>query len=389
VSALVVEDWPVSRLADERHAWSRLANTAIEPNPYFAPRILEAQAQHLRGGDAIRCRVVHDGTSLLGLWPWRPRGGWYGFRRVAAIWSSPFAMSGAPLLARSRAAEAARTLLADQAQRTGKGLGTGSGTGLGLLLCRNLQMDGPAATCLLREARALGFEVEEAASYRRAVLEVTQPWPAYAATRLDGKRRRKMRRIRSRLEDMGRLTHEVATGGPSLEGCLAAFLDLEKRGWKGQRGTAMACTPRTDALARAFFTPDGLGPGLRGDMLRLDGRPVAVSLAFVSGGTGFFVKTTFDEDLRRAAPGLVLEEEIMRSCLDGGTLTRLDSASFSGCVLEDLWDGRSTIADILFVSPAAGETRARASEPDMERRRREMVARLKSAHAWCRARWAA
>jgi CelD/BcsL family acetyltransferase involved in cellulose biosynthesis len=365
---LIVEDWPMARLAAERHAWSRLSNTAIEPNPYLAPRILEAQARHLPGGDTIRCRVVHDGRRLLGLWPWCPHGAWHGFVRVAAIWSSPFAMSGAPLLARDGACEAVDALLVDQATRRD----------LAFLMCRNLPLDGAAGNLVLERARALGFGMEEAGSYRRAVLDLREDWTTHAATRIDGKRRREMRRMRARLDNMGRLTYEAATGGPALEAAVTAFLDLEARGWKGRRGSAMASRPNIAAMARAFFTPDGLGPGLRADIMRLDGRAIAVSLAFVTGGTGFFVKTTFDEDLRRAAPGLVLEEEILRDCLDRGGLVRLDSASFEGCVVEDLWDGRSTIADILLVAPTARQARPRASEPDMERRRRQFVARLKA-----------
>lgn len=132
---------------------------------------------------------------------------------------------------------------------------------------------------------------------------------------------------------------------------MADFLALERKGWKGQAGTAMACRLDTAALARALFTERPGPVGVRADALTLDGRPIAISLALVGGGRATLLKTAYDEDLRSHAPGLLLEAEIVRACHETGFADTLDSATLDGSALESLYRERTRIAEIIALPP--------------------------------------
>ncbi len=92
---------------------------------------------------------------------------------------------------------------------------------------------------------------------------------------LDPKRAKKWRRKARKLS--GKLE---ATPGP--EG-IAAFFDVERRGWKGERRSALADDPARLAFARAALEAFAREGRLDAMTLRLDGAPIAAGLALIGG----------------------------------------------------------------------------------------------------------
>ena len=113
-------------------------------------------------------------------------------------------------------------------------------------------------------------------------------------------------------------------------------------------------------------------------MLSLDGRPVAISLALVSAGTAFLLKTAHDERLRAFSPGVLLEDAILRAFLDEGFADRLDSASLPGSLLDELYADRERIADLVVATDGAVTAAALAAMAEKERRRQAALDRLKA-----------
>ena len=124
--------------------------------------------------------------------------------------------------------------------------------------------------------------------------------------------RANLRRRRRQLEKMGALTVERFTGLEGLAERLDEGFALERSGWKGRRGTAIAQDTRT----RAFYTEVAKGAALNGYLslffLRLDGRPIAFHFGLVYDGVYSVPKLAYDEELRGASPGLVLLEEAIK-----------------------------------------------------------------------------
>lgn len=341
VAAPRVEELGPAALAAEASAWDDLAGMAAVPAPFFTRRVVEAHQASGLAGD-IRILVARRGARWLAALPFRS--GWpFGLgRSVNVAWRSPFTPSADPLVAGDDP-EAAIALLLD-----------GFAARPGLWLLPRLTLDDRLGAAIRQESARRGWCDAVLDPFDRAVLDARPDWPAYLAA-LEPRRRKEMARRRRRLAALGDVTHEAAGDGPDLDAAIAAFLALEAQGWKGLRGSAMASRPRTARLARELFGKAGSGIVPRADLLRLDGRAVAVSLALVCGGTCFMLKAAYDETLTRASPGKVLEDEIVRALHATGFARGLNSVAEAGSHLEAIYPDRVRIGDLVVASdPAIG-----------------------------------
>jgi hypothetical protein len=114
------------------------------------------------------------------------------------------------------------------------------------------------------------------------------------------------------------------------------------------------------------------------DLLLAGERVVAVSLSFVANGTAHLWKIAHDEALRRDAPGLVLEEAIIRACHETGFADRLDSLAQPGSVLDELYPDREAIGDLVIgLDPALDPARLQRWA-EAEQSRRDTLRRFKT-----------
>lgn len=352
-------------LAAEGDGWDDLLGRAERPHPYFGRQAIEA---HRAGGLApedLRVLALREGGRLAAVLPFRTA------REIGALGApvarpflSPFVTATPPLVADGAVLDALVTGLA---------LASG-GHGWRWPL---LPQDGPGRG-LVAAMRRAGWEVGIAASFERPVLLRRASHEAFLAHHPHKGRLKDLRRRERRLSELGVVACETATEGEALCSAVEAFLALERSGWKGAAGTALACRQETAAFARALFS-GGPGPVRpRADVLLLDGRAIAVSLALVSGGTATLLKTAYDEAHRAHAPGLLLEAEIVRRLHASGFAEKLDSASLPGSPLENLYPDRETVAEILALPPGCGgpslDTRLRLAR--FEARARTRAKRL-------------
>jgi CelD/BcsL family acetyltransferase involved in cellulose biosynthesis len=155
------------------------------------------------------------------------------------------------------------------------------------------------------------------------------PWmelPASLEELLAGRSRNlrsQVGRRRRKLEGEGDLRLRVVRGGATLEADLDAFFALEAAGWKGEEGTAIAADPALVDLYRRFAEAAAAGGWLRLYLLELNQSLVAADYGCVFDGCGYLIKTAFDEDLGRFAPGLVLRAAVLESSIEEG-LARYD-----------------------------------------------------------------
>lgn len=324
-------------------AWDALFSAATAPHPHFSRHVLDAHRAAGLLPDSVRFVTVRDGGRLVALLPYRLTRDLIGLGGpVAGPFRSPFVTATAPLVAAGpNQAIHVRGLVAGLAAASGGRawrwplLPTGEG----------------AVPDMLAALRAGGWAVGTVAAFERPVMDRRMDHEAFLDGHPNRSRFKDLRRRARRLAEAGAVAQVGVTGGPDLDRLVTAFLDLERAGWKGQAGTAMACAPGTAALARALFSA-GPGPvGVRADALTLDGRPVAISLALVGAGTATLLKTAYDEDLRSHAPGLLLEAEIVRLCHATAFADRLDAATLEGSALETLYRDRTTVAEVVAVPP--------------------------------------
>lgn len=324
-------------------AWDALVAASTAPHPHFARHVIDAHRAAGLLSAALRYVTVRQGDRLVALLPYAPTRDLCGLgSRILRPFLSPYVTATAPLIADGpdRTAHARALVAGLEAASGGRAwrwplLPTGEG----------------AVPDMLAEMRRRGWAIGTVAAFDRPVMDRRADQAAFLADHPNRARFKDLRRRARRLAETGAVAHVSAADGPDLARLVAAFLDLERIGWKGKAGTAMACRPESAALARALFTATPGPVGVRADALTLDGRPIAVSLALVTGGTATLLKTAYDEGLRSHAPGLLLEAEIVRACHETGFAERLDSATLDGSALESLYRDRTPIAEIIAVPP--------------------------------------
>jgi CelD/BcsL family acetyltransferase involved in cellulose biosynthesis len=130
--------------------------------------------------------------------------------------------------------------------------------------------------------------------------------------------RANLRRRRRQIERLGRLTFERVTTESKLLERLDEGFELERRGWKGRAGTAIA----QDGATRAFYTELAAESARNGRLclsfLRIDGRPIAFHFGLIDDGVYYVPKLAYDEALKGCSPGLVLLEEAIKHGIADG-----------------------------------------------------------------------
>jgi CelD/BcsL family acetyltransferase involved in cellulose biosynthesis len=342
-----------AELAADPDAWDGLMGRALTTHPHYSRHVMAAH--HAAGlADANLAFVAVRGPGGLdALLP-------FGLKRdvsglgseVARPFLSPFITQTSPLIPDDPDLPEILDLLVTGLRSASEGR-----VWRWPLLPTSTKLGG----ALLAAMDRAGWQYGVADRFERPILERRTSHAAFLAGHPHRSRMKDLRRRHRRLSKRGTVSLDVATHGQSLRDAVAGFLALELAGWKGRAGTALACRPQHEAFARALFA-DAHGPvGLRADTLRLDGRPLSISLALLAGGTATLLKTTYDETERSSAPGLLLEAQIIATLHETEFARRLDSATLAGSVLEDVFPDRETICEI--VAAPSGASRLLPVDP--------------------------
>lgn len=282
-SAPLVEEWDA--LADRAGApfWLRPA--------WFAPW----WAAFGRGD--VETVEVRRAGALVGIAPFARRAG---ALDSLANWHTPTF----ELLAADD--EARRELAAEAVRRSGRRLGL-----------RFVPTHGRGLPEVRAAAGEAGRRLIVRTVERSPYVPLNGSWDAYEAT-LEAKLRSECRRRLRKLEAEGEVAFEVRDGGERLDTLVDEVFAVEAAAWKAARGTAIVSDP---AVAR-FYRSIARSAAARGELalafLRLDGRPLAVDFALVSGGSYALLKTGYDPELRRLAPGMLLRRETIRHAFERG-----------------------------------------------------------------------
>ncbi|TMQ16299.1 MAG: GNAT family N-acetyltransferase [Candidatus Rokuibacteriota bacterium] len=176
--------------------------------------------------------------------------------------------------------------------------------------------EGGRAWTLAAAAAARGYPVAST-SVDSPYVPLRPSWPEQSAT-LPAKFRANCRRRRRKLEATGAVTFDPCPGGDELDAYLEAGFELEARGWKGSRGTAMAQSQSTRGFYTELARAAWRGKYLRLYFLRVDGRPVAFQYGLCWNGRYLLLKPAYDESLAECSPGQLLVEDVLKDCISHG-----------------------------------------------------------------------
>jgi CelD/BcsL family acetyltransferase involved in cellulose biosynthesis len=148
--------------------------------------------------------------------------------------------------------------------------------------------------------------------------------PQKAMHEFNSKSRSYLRRKRRKLEKLGKLRFTVITEANTSE--LERFYQLERSGWKGRKGTAIAC----DATTRQFYDEVARWAAGSGYLslyaLECGDRAIAMQLCMTYGGRCFAIKSAYDEAFGDYSPGHLITYEALSHAVASG-LTEYDFLS--------------------------------------------------------------
>lgn len=316
-------------------AWDELAAASAEPNIFSESWFLRPALEQFDAMDRVRLFTLWDSDQLCGLIPLAtlPRYGRWPMPHIQN-WLHHNAFLGAPLVRAGYADRFWRELLSGLDADPGQGLFFHiNGLTIGSEVAGALE-----SLCASQRRRcALVHQTD------RALLEHGLSPTAYYEQAVRSKKRKELRRQKNRLAEEGALTFTRDDSATGISEWIEEFLALEKRGWKGRNGSALASLAETRALFAEVLTGAAtMGKVERLD-LRLDGRPLAMLVNFYAPPGSFSFKTAFDEEYARYSPGVLLQIENL-TMLDRTDVQWCDSCAAQGHpMIDSIWTGRRSI----------------------------------------------
>lgn len=280
-------------LVDE---WERLADVLKAP-PFVRPGFLRLWHRWFGDGDLV-VASVRRGGQLVSVLPLMRSG--HGVLKYPANWHTP----AAGILAADHEARAALVDLV-------------AGSGGRRVAIALLDPDDQGVVEFVQGMSDHRYRVIQRPLGRSPYLEMSVGWDEFQA-RMNAKARRDIRRRRRRLEEAGTVSVEHVSSHEELDDRLREAFLVEGSGWKSERGTAI----RADAATVGFYTDLAHWAASRGwlrlTFLRLDGRPLAVSFALWADAVHYGLKTGYDVEAAKHAPGVLVVHEEVRAAFASG-----------------------------------------------------------------------
>lgn len=306
-------------------AWRKLGRQALVDNLFFEPDFLLSAAGTIERG--IGLLLVCDrppeeaDARVLALWPCRMTRRWG--VPIAALMGSThgFSIFGAPLVDRGDPKRALSALF--DAPRL-----------LALprrMMLPYLPLDGPLAALFASVVAERGGRRADFWMHARGALDLSglsaSDRAGYLAASLSVSKARQLNRLYRRLEASGPVIFQSVRDPDRLDAALDDFLALEAAGWKGRAGTSAANRPNEVSFLHRLVRAYGARGEARIDRLHRNDRTLAVSMAFETGGTLWYLKIAHDEDEARNSPGAQLSLRVTRAILDDTRIATADSCA--------------------------------------------------------------
>jgi len=323
---------------DNLARWRDLSRHASTPNPFFEDWYLLPSLEAFDFEGQVKILTVQLAERWIGLLPVTASRRYYGKPLGhLSTWAHPNSFLGAPLVESGYEHAFWRALLewADS-------------TGSRELFLHLLAM--PLGSKLYEALHDVVAEGQRCSGVvwreTRAMLASPVPAEAYLTASLTGKKRKELRRQALRLAEVGELSFERRQDGKALEKWVEEFLVLEAAGWKGEEGSALACSEQTTNLFRQAMAGAAQGGKLERLSLRLDGQPIAMLINFLTPPGSFSYKTAFDENYARFSPGVLLQMENL-TLLEHPGIEWCDScASADHPMINHIWRERCDIGHL-------------------------------------------
>jgi CelD/BcsL family acetyltransferase involved in cellulose biosynthesis len=323
-------------------AWEDLGAHAMEPNPFYEPFMLLPAVDEFGMDSVLQFVFIYTARGerpvLLGFLPMERASQYKGLPLAhLRLWKHRHCYLCTPLIRRGQARRCLSGYL-DWLATHDSGV---------VVEWRNINGDGAfltAFTEVLEDTQRTYVPYE----FSRALLRPRQDSASLLKETHSRRARHELRRLERRLAENGRLEYRELQNRDDAAQWIDAFLELESRGWKGKRGSALACR----ATDRRFFVQWTTEAARRGRLMMLalavGGRTVAMKCNVLAGAGAYAFKITYDEDYARYSPGVLLEMQNIRRFHARGDLSWMDSCADPGnWMMNRIWPDRRGMATMV------------------------------------------
>lgn len=327
-------------LADvSQAAWTRLAGRAVEPNVFYNSAWALPVARHVEARRDPMALVAWDGAQherLTALLPVMPASRVYKLPIPVLVAWEGYAPLTTPLVDAENATAAAGGLI-DAA----------AASGAHALLLPHCVRDGAAVRALCQAAESRGLTPHILEEHQRAMLRAVGDADAMLRESLGAKRHKELRRQHNRLSDTGDVVFRLAATPQAVETALEKFLTLEKNGWKGARGTALASSAGDATFVRDAVPALAARQQCQIATLTRNGELLASGIVLRAGHRAFYFKVAYDEAESKNSPGVQLTLAITRHLCADPTITEVDStADADHPMIDHIWRDRLAVCDL-------------------------------------------
>jgi CelD/BcsL family acetyltransferase involved in cellulose biosynthesis len=325
--------------------WADLAARALEPNAFYEPGFALPAARHFPPNARPRFVVVRQGGRMTGFFPVDDSGASMG-DGLLRLWVHKLSALATPLVDRDEPAGAIAAFL-DWAEAQ---------TGAAGVVFSRLPAAGRFRAALTELAEERARRIEPLDSFERAALLPGGDADAKFALAAGSRRKLgELRRLRRRLEEMGRVAFQISASPEEVRRTTEEFLALEASGWKAGRG-ALLSEPSLATFLRSATRLLASEGRCRIHALRLDGRPIAMGIVIESQNRSYFWKIAYDERFRSQAPGVQLAHALGVTQLVRPEVELTDSCAIPDHPMIDrVWPDRIAICDLAVQLRAGGE----------------------------------
>jgi len=318
--------------------WDRLSDNALIANIAQSRAWLEPALSETALSENISLTTVMNGdlTAIAALEELRIPGP---FRfRILTSWDNGFFFNGTPLLDQADPKTAMLGLLENAAiEHNAKAV-----------IFRKTTHNKELVSVLenLSNGPIAGYHILN--EHQRAALHCTINGKNWFNQNFSAKRRKSYRRLRNRLAETGNLISQTWNSSEAIGPWVDEFLQLEKAGWKGKAGTAIACSNRASAHLHASLDQLAKTARLHFWKITLDDRPVAMLFGFGDKYKAWLGKMAYDETLAQFSPGVLVILDASFDLLDNHAGVLVDSsADPNHPMIDNIWRDRIKIADYM------------------------------------------
>ncbi len=127
-----------------------------------------------------------------------------------------------------------------------------------------------------------------------------------------GKFRNYLKRIEKKITFSGNIDfHEIEDLG-GINDAYRALLEIEIKSWKHEHGTAISSISRQEKFYEELCVSANENGWLHMLFLYMDDKPIAYNMGLLKDSKYYYIRTSFDEELRRYGPSTLLRAQLIK-----------------------------------------------------------------------------